>query len=40
MYPWQGGSDGREETQRLHLNPTSGRWLPDTSHRHRQQRLP
>lgn len=29
MYPWQSGSDGREETQRLHLNPNSGRWLPD-----------
>ncbi|MCP9943765.1 glycoside hydrolase family 65 protein [Streptomyces somaliensis] len=32
MYPWQSGSDGREETQRLHLNPLSGRWLPDHSH--------
>ncbi|MHC3469843.1 glycoside hydrolase family 65 protein [Streptomyces sp. 7R007] len=32
MYPWQSGSDGREETQRLHLNPNSGRWLPDHSH--------
>nr|WSX74856.1 glycoside hydrolase family 65 protein [Streptomyces sp. NBC_00899] len=32
MYPWQSGSDGREETQRLHLNPRSGRWLPDHSH--------
>jgi trehalose/maltose hydrolase-like predicted phosphorylase len=31
MYPWQSGSDGREETQRLHLNPNSGRWLPDHS---------
>ncbi|AWI27474.1 glycoside hydrolase family 65 protein [Streptomyces tirandamycinicus] len=29
MYPWQSGSDGREETQQLHLNPRSGRWLPD-----------
>lgn len=29
MYPWQSGSDGREETQWLHLNPRSGRWLPD-----------
>ncbi|MFI2297712.1 glycoside hydrolase family 65 protein [Actinacidiphila glaucinigra] len=29
MYPWQSGSDGREETQTLHLNPRSGRWLPD-----------
>ncbi|WP_020573904.1 glycoside hydrolase family 65 protein [Actinopolymorpha alba] len=32
MYPWQSGSDGRDETQRLHLNPRSGRWLPDHSH--------
>ncbi|MFE1441109.1 glycoside hydrolase family 65 protein [Streptomyces sp. NPDC058739] len=31
MYPWQSGSDGREESQRLHLNPRSGRWLPDNS---------
>ena len=31
MYPWQSGSDGREETQTLHLNPRSGRWLPDRS---------
>ncbi|MFF8860783.1 glycoside hydrolase family 65 protein [Streptomyces sp. NPDC015139] len=30
-YPWQSGSDGREETQQLHLNPRSGRWLPDHS---------
>jgi trehalose/maltose hydrolase-like predicted phosphorylase/beta-phosphoglucomutase-like phosphatase (HAD superfamily) len=32
MFPWQSGSNGREETQRLHLNPRSGRWLPDCSH--------
>ena len=32
MFPWQSGSDGREETQKLHLNPKSGRWLPDNSH--------
>ncbi|WP_328869226.1 glycoside hydrolase family 65 protein [Streptomyces sp. NBC_00287] len=31
LYPWQSGSDGREETQQLHLNPRSGRWLPDNS---------
>lgn len=31
LYPWQSGSDGREETQVLHLNPRSGRWLPDHS---------
>jgi trehalose/maltose hydrolase-like predicted phosphorylase len=35
MYPWQSGSSGREETQTLHLNPSSGRWLPDRSHRQR-----
>jgi trehalose/maltose hydrolase-like predicted phosphorylase len=29
MYPWQSGSDGREESQWLHLNPLSGRWTPD-----------
>ena len=32
MFPWQSGSDGREETQPLHLNPHSHRWLPDHSH--------
>ncbi|HLS27977.1 MAG TPA: trehalose-phosphatase [Opitutales bacterium] len=32
MFPWQSGSDGREETQVLHLNPKSGRWIPDNSH--------
>lgn len=32
MYPWQSGSDGREESQTLHLNPRSGRWIPDNSH--------
>ncbi|WP_037672692.1 glycoside hydrolase family 65 protein [Streptomyces griseus] len=32
LYPWQSGSDGREETQRVHLNPRSGRWLPDHTH--------
>ncbi len=35
MYPWQSGSDGTEETQKLHLNPNSGRWLEDNSHRQR-----
>ncbi len=33
MYPWQSSSDGREESQRLHLNPRSGRWNPDASAR-------
>jgi trehalose 6-phosphate phosphatase len=32
MYPWQSASNGREETQTRHLNPESGRWLPDASH--------
>lgn len=31
MYPWQSGSDGREETQIVHLNPVSGRWGDDYS---------
>ncbi|MFB7415886.1 glycoside hydrolase family 65 protein [Streptomyces sp. NPDC056121] len=31
MFPWQSGGSGREETQTLHLNPRSGRWLPDHS---------
>jgi trehalose/maltose hydrolase-like predicted phosphorylase len=35
MFPWQSGSDGREETQVVHLNPESGRWLPDNTHRQR-----
>jgi trehalose/maltose hydrolase-like predicted phosphorylase len=32
MYPWQSGSDGKEETQVVHLNPLSGQWEPDLSH--------
>ena len=35
MYPWQSASNGREETQQIHLNPRSGRWIPDHSHRQR-----
>uniref|UniRef100_UPI0003805054 glycosyl hydrolase family 65 protein n=1 Tax=Nocardiopsis lucentensis TaxID=53441 RepID=UPI0003805054 len=35
MYPWQSGSDGREETQWLHLNPLSGHWRPDPTWRQR-----
>ncbi len=31
MYPWQSGSDGREESQSYHLNPQSGRWIADAS---------
>ncbi|MEV0283559.1 glycosyl hydrolase family 65 protein [Kribbella sp. NPDC050820] len=35
MFPWQSGSDGREESQRLHLNPLSGRWTEDATFRQR-----
>ncbi len=35
MFPWQSGSSGREESQRVHLNPLSGRWIPDNSQRQR-----
>jgi len=35
MFPWQSGSEGVEETQRVHLNPLSGRWEPDLSHNQR-----
>lgn len=31
MFPWQSGSNGREESQEIHLNPKSGRWIPDNS---------
>ncbi|GFG76273.1 trehalose-phosphatase [Mycobacterium botniense] len=33
MFPWQSGSDGREESPQFHLNPRSGRWNPDPSAR-------
>lgn len=29
MFPWQSGSNGREESQVVHLNPKSRNWLPD-----------
>ncbi len=32
MYPWQSGSDGTEQSALVHLNPQSGRWLPDTTY--------
>jgi trehalose/maltose hydrolase-like predicted phosphorylase len=35
MYPWQSGSDGKEETQVVHLNPRSGIWEPDLSQNQR-----
>jgi len=39
MYPWQSGSNGREETQHLHFNPKSGRWSPDKSYLQRHVSL-
>ncbi len=35
MFPWQSGSEGTEEAQRVHLNPLSDRWEPDLSRRQR-----
>ncbi|MDP3155817.1 MAG: glycosyl hydrolase family 65 protein [Archangium sp.] len=32
MFPWQSGSDGREETQAANLNPRSQRWVEDNSY--------
>lgn len=31
MFPWQSASNGREESQVIHLNPQSGNWLPDNT---------
>lgn len=39
MYPWQSSSDGREESQKVHLNPKSGRWIPDHSNIQRHVNL-
>ncbi|MEO3785815.1 glycosyl hydrolase family 65 protein [Actinocorallia sp. B10E7] len=33
LFPWQSGSDGREETPRQFFNPRSKRWMPDNSRR-------
>ncbi len=30
-FPWQSGSNGSELTPTVHLNPRSGRWIPDNS---------
>jgi alpha,alpha-trehalase len=32
MFPWQSGSNGREETDTRFFNPRSGRWMADHSH--------
>ncbi|QDG66909.1 beta-phosphoglucomutase family hydrolase [Pseudarthrobacter sp. NIBRBAC000502772] len=39
LFPWQSGSDGREETPRWLFNRRSGRWLPDYSHLQRHAGL-
>ena len=31
MFPWQSGSDGRDETPTTLFNPRAGRWIPDRS---------
>ena len=35
MFPWQSGSDGREETPTQFFNPVSQRWMADNSRRQR-----
>ena len=32
MFPWQSSINGEEVAQEIHLNPVSGRWLPDPTH--------
>lgn len=39
LFPWQSGSDGREETPDRFFNPNSSRWMPDNSHRQRHSGL-
>jgi alpha,alpha-trehalase len=39
LFPWQSGSDGREESQQMHLNPVSGQWKPDNSQLQRHVNL-
>jgi trehalose/maltose hydrolase-like predicted phosphorylase len=38
-FPWQSGSNGSEETQKLHLNPKSGKWIPDNTYLQRHINL-
>ncbi|HET7665461.1 MAG TPA: beta-phosphoglucomutase family hydrolase, partial [Mycobacterium sp.] len=35
MFPWQSGSDGRDETPAELFNLRNGLWMPDNSHRQR-----
>lgn len=39
MFPWQSGSDGREETPTQLFNVRNGQWMPDNSHRQRHVSL-
>ncbi|UYP44262.1 Pyrophosphatase PpaX [Candidatus Lokiarchaeum ossiferum] len=39
LYPWQSGLDGREETQKMHLNPLTGIWSEDHSIKQRHVNL-
>ncbi len=39
LFPWQSGSDGREETPRWLFNRRSGRWVQDYSHLQRHAGL-
>lgn len=32
MFPWQSGSNGREETDVMYFNPLSGGWIEDNTH--------
>ena len=32
MFPWQSGSNGREETDVMYFNPLSGEWIQDNTH--------
>ena len=38
-FPWQSGSNGREESQTVHLNPRSRNWIPDNSQHQRHINL-
>lgn len=35
MFPWQSGSDGREETYKMNFNKRDKKWYPDHSYRQR-----
>jgi beta-phosphoglucomutase family hydrolase len=32
MFPWQSGSNGREETDIMYFNPRAGSWMKDNTH--------